>query len=260
MRARRLWPGLPRGWWDALRQLLLFMLAYQGYQVVRGLTEGSRDTALGNAQDVIDLERGLGLFFEPDLQSSLLDNRWVIDIANFLYVNTHFTISTAFIVWLYLYRNDFFYFVRNTMMIAMGIALVGYGAYPCAPPRMMLDAGFTDTIKSYSDVDQDSKAISLLVNKYAAVPSMHIGFSLLIGLTAYRLCRRAVPKILWSMYPVLVFFVITVTANHFWVDALAGALVAGIAAFLATQLAHAGPPAWTWPGSEEALTPGKLRC
>ena len=125
----------PRGWRDAVLQVVLFLLVYQGYQVVRGLVDGKEALAFANGERVIELERSLGSFFEPGFQQALLDQRWLIDIANFAYFNTHFVVTTAFLVWLYLFRNDFFPFVRNMFMVAMVLALIGYAAFPTAPPR-----------------------------------------------------------------------------------------------------------------------------
>src|SRR5690606_16435842 len=114
-----------------------FFLAYNGYQVVRGLAEGRKELAFANAERLIDLERALGTFFEPGLQTWLLDHAtWVVDAANFMYLNSHFVITTGFLAWLYLYRNDSFYFVRNMFMVAMALALVIYATFPAAPPRL----------------------------------------------------------------------------------------------------------------------------
>jgi hypothetical protein len=137
---------LPRGWGDLLWQFALFLFAYQGYQLVRGLADGKVDEAMANGRSVIDLERSLGTFFEPGLQQALIAHAWLIDGANFMYLNAQFVITTGFLAWLYLFRNEHFYFVRNMFLVAMGLALVGYAAFPTAPPRMFPEAGFTDTI------------------------------------------------------------------------------------------------------------------
>ena len=172
---------LPHGWHDLLLQLGLFFFAYQGYQLVRGLIDGKTALAFDNADRIVALERGIGSFFEPGLQAALLESPWLIDIANWLYVNTHFVITTTFLAWLYLFRNRHFPFVRNMFMVAMTLALIGYALFPTAPPRMLPGEGFVDTIASFGGLEQDSHAVSLLVNKYAAVPSMHIGFALMIA-------------------------------------------------------------------------------
>jgi len=237
---------LPHGWRDLLLQLGLFFFAYQGYQLVRGLVDGKTALAFDNAEWIVDAEKALGTFFEPGLQQALLDDAWLIDIANWLYVNTHFVITTTFLAWLYLFRNEHFPFVRNMFMVAMGIALVGYALLPTAPPRLLPGEGFTDTLASFTSVEQDSNAFSLLVNKYAAVPSMHCGFALMIAGTAVAVVRNAVGRALWALYPLLVFAVVVVTANHYWLDAAAGALVAIAAAYAAHRLALLRPARWAF--------------
>jgi hypothetical protein len=246
---------LPRGWFDLLLQFALFFVAYQGYQVVRGLIDGKDELAFANAELIVDAERALGTFFEPGLQQAALNHDWLIDVANWLYVNSHFTITVCFLAWLYLFRNDNFYFVRNMFMVAMAIALFGYAFFPTAPPRMLTNEGFTDTIASFTSIEQDSNAVSLLVNKYAAVPSMHIGFSSIIAGTALMLVKNPLGRILWALYPALVFAVIVVTANHYWLDAFAGLLVAAASALIASRvLAPVRPHQWSFRGAAEPAT------
>jgi PAP2 superfamily len=242
---------LPQGIFDAVRQLLLFFLVYQGYQVVRGITDGGDEAAFANAERLIDIERSLGAFFEPGFQQTLLGHEWLIDAANFMYMNSHFVITTGFLAWMYLFRNEHFYFVRNMFMVAMGLALAGYALYPTAPPRLMPEEGFTDTIALFTGVAQDDKTVSLLVNQYAAVPSMHIAFSLLVAVPAAALSRNVIARTIWPAYPLLVLFVIVATGNHFWFDAAVGAAVACLAAVGARQLAKLRPNAWSW-RSEDA--------
>jgi len=238
---------LPKTWADAGLQFLLFFFAYNGYQVVRGLTDGSRELAVANADRLIEIEKALGTYFEPGLQQALLGHAWLIDAANFLYLNSHFVITTSFLVWLYLFRNEHFAFVRNMFLIAMGVGLVGYAAFPTAPPRLLAGEGFTDTIAAFTGAAQDSDTVSLLVNQYAAVPSMHIAFSLMVAVPAIALSQHAIARAAWSVYPLLVFFVIVVTGNHFWLDAAAGAAVACLAVVAARRLARLRPQAWAWP-------------
>jgi len=174
-----------------------------------------------------------------------LGQQWLIDTANFLYMNTHFVITTAFLVWLYLFRNDAFYFVRNMFLVGMALALVGYALVPTAPPRMLPGEGFVDTINVFSDVNHDSGLVKVFINPYAAIPSMHCAFALMIGIPGALLARRRLTRAFWCAYPVLVFFVVIVTANHFWLDGAAGALVAGLSAAAALQFARVRP-AWSW--------------
>lgn len=238
---------LPKGWGDAARQLGLFVLADLCYETVRGIAEGKTAAAFANADKIVEIEQVTGTFFEADLQGTLLSSQWLIETSNWLYMNTHFVITTSFLVWLYVFRNDAFYFVRNMFLVAMGLALVGYTLFPTAPPRLLPELGFVDTITDFSQVSHDSALVKLFVNPYAAVPSMHVAFALLIAVPAYRISFHLVSKLFWAIYPVVVLFVVIVTANHFWLDAAAGAVVAVLAALIAHRLlAHLGPRAWTW--------------
>jgi hypothetical protein len=248
---------LPRGWGDVFAQLGLFVLADLCYETVRGLAEGRAGLAFSNADRLIDIERATGTYFEPGLQAAILGEQWLVDAANWAYMNTHFVITTGFLVWLYLFRNEAYYFVRNMFMVAMGLALVGYTLYPTAPPRLLPEEGFVDTITAYAEVGHNSALVELFVNPFAAVPSMHIAFALMIGVTGVLICRNLALRTIWTLYPLLVFFVIIVTANHFWLDAAAGAAVAALAALAAhTVLARLRPDAWSWrPAGEGQAEP-----
>jgi membrane-associated phospholipid phosphatase len=238
---------LPQGWGDAGRQLGLFLLAELSYETVRGVAEGQRVEAFANAAAITDFERSTHTFFEPDLQHALLNYQWVIDVANFLYMNSHFVVTTTFLVWLYLFRNPSFYFVRNMFLVAMGLALVGYTLVPTAPPRLFPQDGFVDTITAYAQVNHDSGLVKLFVNPYAAIPSMHCAFALMIGISGAMISRHTASRAFWCVYPLLVMFVVVVTANHYWVDAAAGALVAALAALTARQvLARFRPAVWSF--------------
>ena len=176
------------------------MLADLCYETVRGIAEGNADLAFANARSVIDFEGSVGLFFEGDLQRALLGQQWIIDIANFAYMNSHFVVTTVFLVWLYLYRNDSYYFVRNMFMVAMGLALVGWPLMPTALPRFFEELGFVDTLDQVS-VNHDSALVQMFVNPYAAIPSMHCAFALMIGASGALLSRHTISRALWCLYP-----------------------------------------------------------
>jgi hypothetical protein len=241
----RIGAWLPHGYGDAGRQLGLFVLAELSYEAVRGVADGARSQAFINGQNVIDFEKGTHTFFEPGFQKIFLDHHWVIDFANFMYMNSHFVVTTVFLVWLYLFRNSSFYFVRNMFMVAMGLAVVGYALLPTAPPRMFDD--FTDTITDFAQVNHDSALVKLFINPYAAIPSMHVAFSTMIGVTGVLISRHTITKVLWAAYPLLVFWVVVVTANHFWVDGAFGLLVAALSAVAARLiLARVRPAVWSF--------------
>ena len=237
---------LPNGWLDALRQLALFAGAYYAYRLVRGFVDGQAGLAFENARNLVHFERTLGLFFEPGLQAWARGQDWILTGANWMYVNSHFVVTTTFLIWLYIARNQAYYFVRNMFMVAMSLALVGYLVYPTAPPRFLPEWGFTDSVASFVGESAD-KSADVLYNPFAAVPSMHVAFALMIAVPAVFLVRNRVLKVLWSLYPLVVTFVVVVTANHFWMDALLGALVAAVSAIAASEaFARARPEAWAW--------------
>jgi membrane-associated phospholipid phosphatase len=250
---------LPRGWVDALRQVSLFAAAYFAYMLVRGLADGSANAAFAHARDLIALERTLHLFIEPSVQAWASGSHFLMGLASWLYVNAQGSVTITALLYLYVRHNRNFYFVRNMFMIAMAIALVGYTVFPTAPPRFMPEWGFIDTVSDFTpvNVSHTSASMSSLFNPYAAVPSMHVAFALMIGSSLALLVRRRAVRVLWLLYPLVMTFVIVVTANHFIVDALLGALTAGASAYGASWLARARPSVWRF--SPSAPTSGGAR-
>lgn len=240
---------LPKGWGDLGRQIGLVLLVNTGYEVVRGIADGQKSVAFAHGQQVIDAERATGTFFEPDLQALFLPVGWLMDFANQVYMNSQFAVVLGFFVWLYFFRNESFYFVRNMFAAAMGLALIGYTLYPTAPPRMFPEYGFVDTLNAFSDIGHDSTIAKIFINPYAAVPSMHCAFAMMIGGAGFMTCRRWWSKTWWAFWPLLVSWVTVVTANHYWVDAALGWLVALTAAGIAYRLALARPESWSFRAS-----------
>jgi membrane-associated phospholipid phosphatase len=241
---------LPRGWPDVIRQVLLFLAAYVLYQVVRGLVSGIGGEVykpFGDATKIINLERTLHIFAEPSIQAWASSKHVLMDLADWSYVNAHYFVTLGALVFIYLRRNDSFYFVRNTFMIAMAIALVGYVVYPTAPPRLMPEWGFTDSIQQFTGITVEKGPGSAFLNFYAAVPSMHVCFAILIGVPMARLVKSWPAKIAWSLYPLWITFVVVATGNHYFTDVFLGAATAGASALLAQRLlARAKPDAWTF--------------
>ena len=244
---------LPRGWIDLARQLLLFAAAYYAYQIVRGTVDGKVAVAAWNATKIINLEHTLHIFAEPSVQAWASSKAWLIDGANWMYINSHFVVTVGALAYIYLRRNDSFYFVRNMFMIAMGFALVGYMLYPTAPPRLMPEWGFTDSVAAFTGVRVENESVSALLNLYAAVPSMHVCFALMVGWPLARLVRPRPLKVVWFLYPFLVTFVVVATGNHYFLDAVLGAMTAGMSALLSQQLlARWRPEAWSFGARRKA--------
>jgi PAP2 superfamily len=230
-----------------IRQIILFCGAYWLYRLVRGLVDGRAAEAFENARQVIDIERDLGTFFEPSVHAWASGSQVLIDASSWMYLNSHFAVTTVTLAWIYLRRNERFYFVRNMFLVAMALALVGYVALPTAPPRLMPEWGFSDSVEAFTGVDSDAGSANVLVNPFAAIPSMHVAFALMIGLTMAQLVRRQWARMLWFAYAPVVTFVVIATANHWWLDAFLGAVVAAAAAVSAHSFfGQVRPEVWAW--------------
>ncbi len=219
------------------------------YDLVRGLVDdGSGYKPFGDATRIIDVERTLHIFIEPSVQAWAQNEHWLMDAADWTYLNGHFLVTLAALIFIYMRRNDSFYFVRNMLLIAMAIALFGYWLYPTAPPRLMPEWGFTDSISQFLGVAHfDNGPTKAFLNAYAAVPSMHVCFAVLIGRSMARLGSHRAVKVVWYLYPLFVTFVVVATANHYLTDVFLGALTAGASAVLAQRLlARARPDVWAF--------------
>ncbi len=248
----RIGDWLPRGWSDLFLQLLLYFIADTAYEFARGMADGRANLAFANGERIMDVERNMGLFFEPAMQSSILSVQWLVDAANTVYLNSQFTVALAFLVWMYLFRNSHYYFFRNMLFVSMGLALIGYIGFPTAPPRMYPEYGFIDTVNAHSSVNHDSALAKLFINPFAAVPSMHCAVALMIGGTGFVVCRNWFARSFWAAWPLLVAWVTVVTANHYWADAVLGWMVAGIAFLIASRvIAEIKPETWAWSRSAE---------
>lgn len=246
----------PKGALDAARQLGLFACCYIGYQFVRGFADGSQATAFWNATKVIDLENSLNIFVEPAIQTWTRGSDLLMGFADWMYLNSHYLVTFSVLFFIYSRRNSSFYFVRNMFLAAMVIALFGYALYPTAPPRLMPEWGFTDTLAIATGTRIDNEQTSALVNLYAAVPSMHVCFSLMVGSSMFALTRRRWARGLWLCYPLLVTWVVVVTGNHYIFDAVLGAVTAGLAWGFATCLGRMRD-GWRFSPSETQAIPSE---
>lgn len=214
---------------------MLFAGALVAYQLSRAFVVGDAGDAVKNAWGIIDLEKASGLFFETNLQRWMLDNLHLTQFLNHFYVWAHLPVTAVFFVWLYRARRDVYPFVRNAFFIANGIALAVFVAFPVAPPRLMTSEGFIDTLSIISGIDLHAGNLSGWFNPFAAVPSMHFAYALMIGVVAALLVRRWPLRLLVLTYPLLVFVAIVGTANHYVLDAAAGGAVV-MTAFAVTAL------------------------
>ena len=240
---------LPKGIGDALRQVALFAAAYLAYRLVEGAVNvsNSNPAPFSHARDLISLERSLGVFVEPTIQSWAYGSHALIVGATYIYITAQTFILFGLLLYLYLAHNRSYYFVRNMMFVAMAIGLLGYAFYPTAPPRFLPNWGFVDTVSQVTNTSPRNNAIqNVLVNPYAAVPSMHVACAAMLGWTLVFLVRNWLARVCWALWPVLLTFVTLVTANHFLIDTVLGLATAGVAAIVAYRLARVRPHVWAF--------------
>lgn len=207
------------------REILIFLGALAIYQVSRAFVVGDPLLAQANANSIVAFERANGLFFEGTIQRWMVDQLGLASVMNYFYMSAHWVVTTAFFVWLFTKRRKIYPLVRNAFLIANGIAIIIYMAFPVAPPRLFEGDGLIGTLSTVSDIDLQSGTFASLFNPYAAVPSMHFGYALMIGVIGLMLLRHWPLKIAAIAYPGVVFLMIVGTANHYVLDAVAGGLV-----------------------------------
>ncbi|GED87389.1 phosphatase PAP2 family protein [Streptomyces sp. 6-11-2] len=214
-------PRRPRLWFE----ILLIAVSYWTYSLIRNAVPEQKAKALRNADWVWDAEHQLGIAVEHSVNHALNSVTWLIIGMNYYYATLHFVVTIGVLVWLYRTHPGRYAAARLTLFVTTGVALLGYYLYPLAPPRLMAGGHFVDTVQVHhtwgSMASGDLKNMS---NQYAAMPSMHIGWSLWCGLTVFTLCTIPWLRVLGLLYPVATLVVIVATANHFWLDAVGGAL------------------------------------
>ncbi|MEI6688323.1 MAG: phosphatase PAP2 family protein [Thermoleophilia bacterium] len=238
------WIGrhLPRGWRDFWLQFAIFWSFYVAYEASRTLAQPDRYVALRNAVDVIRAQQVLGIDLEQNVQQWALNAPGIVmQIANWTYFNCQFTITYALLLFIYFRRNHAFYFIRNALLATSFAALLGYILLPTAPPRMLGGLGFIDTLNQTS-VNHKSGVIAWFANPYAAMPSLHTAYAVIIGCAGVLVFSHVLLKVIWALYPSLVVFSIIATANHWFLDATIGAFVALFALLFAFAVSRGTLP------------------
>jgi hypothetical protein len=215
---------------------------YGAYELVRGLGSASLSTARAHSDDVVSLERHAGVFVERPVQSAVDHLPVLPSVLGAAYMTLHFIVTGAFLVWVHRSHRERFGLVRTTLVVATAISLAIYVLYPVAPPRLA-GLGFADTVTRNAHVNLSSDALGSLYNPFAAVPSLHLGYALLVGVTVGVLARRRWVRVAGAAYPAFMLFTIVATGNHFFVDAAAGAVVVIVGYTFARALAPAEAPA-----------------
>jgi hypothetical protein len=233
---------LPRGPLDLIVQLAVIAAAYTAWRYARGaVAPDDLGAAFAHARDLVDAERWLGTFVEADVQRWAFDADWPGEVARWGYANLHFKGGCLALALLYFGWRDSYGFVRNAVIAAMAISLLGYALYPTAPPRFFEELGFDGGSAVTGNQPELSKPDDPLFNPVAAVPSMHVGLALIFGWSLALLVRPRPLKVLLFAYPLLMTYVVVASGNHWWLDAAFGALCAALAVAVAVMLARVNP-------------------
>jgi hypothetical protein len=212
-----------------VRELALVVALLLIYKYARFLGKDHVDAALRNARDVIGIERALGVFSEARLQDLVLNDTALVRFLNAYYLVAHVAVTAAAFVWLYVRHAATYRRFRNVMITITLTGMVGHLLVPLAPPRMFPHLGFVDTAKVLGPASYGaSSPYKGFANQFAAMPSLHFGWALVIA-WAVLLATRSRWRHLVLLHPVLTLAAIVLTANHYWLDAVAATVLFGFA-------------------------------
>jgi membrane-associated phospholipid phosphatase len=223
---------LPRGWLDLGRQVAIWFGFLGLYQAARGIADRNPTQAFENGLGVINIEERVGDLFELTLTNLIAGSRFLTFLVSWTYWNSEFTVVGLTLLFVYLRRHAYFHRFRNWILTANVIGLIGYVVVPTAPPRMFPTFGFPDTLSDFGGLNHGSGLVELAANPYAAMPSLHAADALIVGISLAAASRHWWSKAIWLLWPAWVWFAVMATGNHFWLDILAGIVVALLAALV----------------------------
>jgi PAP2 superfamily len=234
---RQLRDGRHLYWWIEILAIILF---YMVYSAIRNANEGGTADAFANARELISWQKALGINHEEWLQDWALHFRPLIIAMNYVYGSLHFVVTAGVGIFLYRRWTNDFPLWRNTLAVTTGLALIGFILWPLMPPRLLPESyGFVDTLAKYPTFwSFNSGAVSKISNQYAAMPSLHFGWSGWCALVLLTTLPRNWMKVLAVVYPFATTFSIVVTGNHYWLDAAGGAVALALGYGLAIVITN----------------------
>jgi len=234
-------PGKSSSRWQL--ELLLVAAIYAAYDGSRLLVSGGLANAVRDARGLLDLEQWLHLDPERWLNSAFSSHQWLGIPADFAYATLHYLVTPAVLIWLWRYHREHYRQARTWLGVSTVGALIGFVAFPVAPPRLLPAAyGFTDTMAQHAALGwwggdaSAPKGLGTMTNEFAAMPSLHVGWALWCGLMLFRCSRDRTLRTLGLLYPVLITLVVLGTGNHYLLDCVAGALLLALGALLTRPL------------------------
>jgi membrane-associated phospholipid phosphatase len=199
---------------------------YGAYQAARGAADRGVGEAFWNGTLVIETENRLRMFVEPAVQDFVERSNVLVAATTYTYWLSQFAVVGIALLWVYFRHHERFAGFRNWLIGANLVGLLGYVFMPTAPPRMFPEWGFVDTLAQYSSVNHSSGLIAFAANPYAAMPSLHAMDALIVGVVMFGLVRSRIAKAVWLAWPIWVSFAVISTGNHYWLDVVAGFVIA----------------------------------
>ena len=218
-----------------LVQIAVVLASIEAYELARKVMEPNWPVAVRHAHDVVSMERFAHIHWEAPIQQAFLGVPDLVRGLNIYYFVGHFLLTGVFFVWLYHRSKPAYRTFRNGFLAATAIALLIHWRFPTAPPRLA-DVGLVDTLRHFSGIDIGSPASTSFSNPVAAVPSLHAGFALGVGIGLVLYARPLFWKVVGVIYPITVVLTTIVTGNHFILDAVAGMVVLGLGFAVAAVL------------------------
>jgi len=227
-RGRTLTDGSKLYWW---REVLLVVVVDIVYETIRNFSSANPARAYANAERLIDWQQVIGMWHEHQMQQWALNFTPLIVLANYFYGSIYLAATLFALVFLYRRFPDDYSLWRSTLLIGTLLGLIGFATFPLMPPRL-LDSmggahyGFIDTLVKYPTFwSFDSEGMKSISNQFAAMPSLHCGWAMWGTAVFYPRVRSWWAKTLAVLYPVVTIFVVIITANHYWLDAVGGAVI-----------------------------------
>jgi hypothetical protein len=210
--------------WVWVYELVVILAGYWLYSYIRNHVTAAEGDAIRHAHTVVRIERDLRLFHEHAVNVFVADRPWLAYICNYYYATLHFIVTIGVGIWLYRRHPLHARQLRTAWYLMNFLALFGFGFFPLAPPRLLPNGGFIDTVVHFHTWGSwGDQSVSSHSNLYAAMPSMHIGWALWVAISVVFLARRTWVRVLAVLYPFATLFVIIGTGNHYWLDAVGGA-------------------------------------
>jgi membrane-associated phospholipid phosphatase len=212
--------------------LALVVLAFFFYSAVREWAGGRAPDATAHAMSLIELEQSLGVFREQAIQDAVLSSDLATRALNAFYAYGFFPPIYAIGLYLFFFQRERYILFRNAFLISGALGLLIFHLFPMAPPRLLpWPYGMVDTLSEFSKVNYHSGGA--FVNQYAAMPSLHAGWNLLISIALIAAFKNPGIRALGVLMPVMMALSVVATGNHFILDIVAGYIVAGIGLGLA---------------------------